>query len=72
MGASQGRMDIHSVEDHYFKIPVFLFDFCILLAQAIGKSTGESTVASSLILIMTHMLHLVLNKLITYRTTVQK
>ena len=48
-GASTGGMDIPPlVLNHYFKIPVsvsmYVFDFCILLAQAVGKSTGESTV----------------------------
>ena len=45
-GASTGGMDIPPlVLNHYLKIPVsismYVFDFCILLVQAVGKSAGK-------------------------------
>ena len=69
-GASTGGMDIPPlVLNHYFKIPVsvsmYVFDFCILLAQAVGNPPEK--VLYGLILVMTYTL--VLDKLMLMGTT---
>ena len=69
-GASTGGMDIPPlVLNHYFKIPVsvsmYVFDFCILLAQAVGNPPEQ--VLYGLILVMTYTL--VLDKLMLMGTT---
>ena len=68
--ASTGGMDIPPlVLNHYFKIPVSVsmdvFDFCILLAQAVGNPPEK--VLYGLILVMTYTL--VLDKLMLMGTT---
>lgn len=69
-GASTGGMDIPPlVLNHYFKIPVsvsmYVFDFCILLVQAVGNPPEK--VLYGLILVMTYTL--VLDKLMLMGTT---
>lgn len=69
-GASTGGMDIPPlVLNHYFKIPVsvsmYVFDFCILLVQAIGNPPEK--VLYGLILVMTYTL--ALDKLMLMGTT---
>ena len=69
-GASTGGMDIPPlVLNHYFKIPVsvsmYVFDFCILLAQAVGNPPEK--VLYGLILVMTYTL--VLDKLMLITVT---
>ena len=69
-GASTGGMDIPPlVLNYYFKIPVsvsmYVFDFCILLVQAVGNPPEK--VLYGLILVMTYTL--VLDKLMLMGTT---
>ena len=69
-GAYTGGMEIPPmVLNHYFKIPVsvsmYVFDFCILLAQAVGNPPEK--VLYGLILVMTYTL--VLDKLMLMGTT---
>ena len=69
-GASTGGMDIPPlVLNHYLRIPVsvsmYVFDFCILLVQAVGNSL--EMVLYGLILVMTYTL--VLDKLMLMGTT---
>lgn len=69
-GASTGGMDIPPlVLNHYLKIPVsismYVFDFCILLVQAVGNPPEK--VLYGLILVMTYTL--VLDKLMLMGTT---
>ena len=70
MGASTGGMDIPPlVLNHYLRIPVsvsmYVFDFCILLVQAVGNPPEK--VLYGLILVMTYTL--VLDKLMLMGTT---
>ena len=69
-GASTGGMDIPPlVLNHYLRIPVsvfmYVFDFCILLVQAVGNPPKK--VLYGLILVMTYTL--VLDKLMLMGTT---
>ena len=69
-GASTGGMDIPPlVLNHYLRIPVsvsmYVFDFCILLVQAVGNPPEK--VLYGLILVMTYTL--VLDKLMLMGTT---
>ena len=69
-GASTGGMDIPPlVLNHYLRIPVsismYVFDFCILLVQAVGNPPEK--VMYGLILVMTYTL--VLDKLMLMGTT---
>ena len=69
-GASTGGMDIPPlVLKHYLRIPVsismYVFDFCILLVQAVGNPPEK--VSYGLILVMTYTL--VLDKLMLMGTT---
>ena len=69
-GASTGGMDIPPlVLKHYLRIPVsismYVFDFCILLVQAVGNPPDK--VLYGLILVMTYTL--VLDKLMLMGTT---
>lgn len=69
-GASTGGMDIPPlVLNHYLRIPVsismYVFDFCILLVQAVGNPPEK--ILYGLILVMTYTL--VLDKLMLMGTT---